>query len=111
MSSPKRLQIAGNSGGDFNANALMTQASERYSFGKTQRNSCSVQNKYPPKLSPRASNKSVDPATRKMNILSKMNSQMKTTGGFVGGGASTSISRMHNNASSALNHTTTTSIA
>lgn len=44
---------------------------DRYMFAKTTKNA------HPPKIGPRSTNKSVDPLTRKANLL-----PMKTTSGF-----------------------------
>ena len=61
----------------------MTMGSgDRYmnsSIAQTSRNTDS-KTKHPPKLSPRAANKSVDPLVRKANLLTNM--PMKSTGGF-----------------------------
>lgn len=77
--SPKRLQI--NSPERFDSQFDQTQQmqNDRYQFAKTTRNK--DKGRHPPRISPRASHKSVDPLTRKAN-QSYNNTPMKSTGGF-----------------------------
>ena len=85
QNSPKRLKLGDRSRSrieeSFDAEKLMVSGQDRYLFARTTRNKeASPKNKHPPKLSPRSTNKSVDPIVRKNNLLSKV--PMKTAAGF-----------------------------
>ena len=83
--SPKRLNIAGAShdqfDSNFNAERLIAEHSDRYIHGKTTRGRDFSSARHPPKLSPRATNKSVDPNVRRANLLSKLPAKT-SVGGF-----------------------------
>ena len=74
--SPKRLSIAGASHDQFdqgyNAERLMGETQDRYMLAKTTRREFSSKARHPPRLSPRQTNKSVDPGVRRANLLSKL---------------------------------------
>ena len=74
-SSPRRIAFGGTGGetfsNQFDATQVMHEASDRYQFNSTQRTRETSQLKHPPRLSPRLTNKSVDPAVRRNNLLTK----------------------------------------
>ena len=78
--SPKRLRLSPSQEkfNHFNADEMM--GDDRYSFSKTVRNRNS-ELRHPPKVSPKRSNRSVDPLTKNKFLLGQT-SHKNTKGGF-----------------------------
>jgi hypothetical protein len=89
--SPKRLKLnpSQEKFDQFSAAEMMAEG-DRYSLAKTMRNNRGSEMRHPPKtmgnpkLSPRRSNKSVDPLTRNKVLLGQSSSNMQGPRGNIG---------------------------